>query len=481
MVTLELFKKFKKLNILVLGDVFLDEYIQGNCSRISPEAPVPVLKYEKTHAVLGGAANVASNIASMGGKAKLLCFSSKDENFKKFRTLAKSRNIQILPIANNAGTITKTRVVGKQQQLLRIDNENIQELSPQLENKILEKYLKSIHTISAVVFSDYAKGFFSKSLCKKLIKIAQEHRIPVIADPKPSNKSFYKGCDFITPNWKEAQEISGLKIQKFDKESVKKVSKKISDELSCNVITTLGAKGIFLLNDINKRSVHLPTQAMEVFDVSGAGDTVISLFTLAYAAGLKAKDAISIANKAAGIVVGKIGTATVSPEELMIDELLSEKKLLDREHLQQISEKEKAAGKTIVTINGSFDLLHFGHIYILEQAKRLGNILIVGLNSDKSIKEYKNAERPIIPEQLRSKSLLSLKCVDYVHIFDETVPMPFLRKVKPHIHVNGDEYGKNCIEANTVERYGGTIHIVKKLPGLSTSSIIKKIQSMKRD
>jgi D-beta-D-heptose 7-phosphate kinase/D-beta-D-heptose 1-phosphate adenosyltransferase len=218
--------------------------------------------------------------------------------------------------------------------------------------------------------------------------------------------------------------------------------------------------------------------AREVYDVSGAGDTVVAAFALAEAAGLTHRDAVELANRAAGIVVGKMGTATVSPEELLESDS-AESPLLTRAQLAPLAKRLRAQGKRLVTLNGSFDLLHAGHLYILEEAKAQGDILIVGLNSDASVKRYKSKDRPIIPEAERAKMLSGLRCVDYVHVFDEDTPLAFLEEVKPEVHVNGSEYGADCIEAPLIKLHGGRIHIVEKIPGLSTSQILDRIQNLK--
>jgi len=469
---------FEKQSVLIIGDVFIDEYLSGDCSRISPEAPVPILRVEesKTKRVPGGAANTAANIAALGGNPVLIGLVGKDASASHFFELMQKQGIRFIPIHDGRPTMVKTRLVGARQQLLRLDHEETHAISGETEAHVLSLIRTELQTCSVVVLPDYAKGLLTPTLLREIIGLARTAKKPIIVDPRPQHAVHYKQCDFITPNWKEALGLLGEPEKTCTPAEVTRVGQSLSQYLDSNIILTLGPNGIAFFPRDNGEVFTLPTLAREVFDVSGAGDTVVAAFALAHASGLPPREAIAIANRAAGIVVGKLGTATVTREELLAAEA-SSARLVTRDQLSPLSNRLKAQGKTIVTLNGSFDLLHAGHLHILESARAQGDVLIVGLNSDASVKRYKAANRPIIGEQDRAHMLLALRCIDYVHLFDEDVPMPFLEAVKPHIHVNGSEYGANCIEAPTVQKNGGRIFIVEKIPGLSTSAILDRIRS----
>ncbi len=473
----KLLSQIKAKKIGVLGDLMLDEYLEGSSHRISPEAPVPIVAVSKRYQVLGGAANTAANIVSLGGKVLLMGALGKDFEADYFKKLCKEKKIQLRPFYTSAPTIKKTRVIGQSQQVVRVDFENIQALSPEIENQIYSQLEKEIFGLDCLVFSDYAKGFFSKILCKKLIQLAKKNKIPVIVDPRPQHWSYYVGCDFITPNWKEACEMSGFLPEKTPENSTEKLALEISKKLKSNVVLTLGPRGLFYFSKNKKERFHLPTAAKEVFDVSGAGDTVVAAFALGLGASHSIFDSLKFANAAAGIVVAKHGTDVVSPEEIEFEQNAGSR-ILARSQLKNWSKNLKQMGKTIVTINGSFDLLHAGHLEILKEAKNQGDVLLIGLNSDSSVKKYKGPKRPIVDENNRAKMLLALEYVDYVHVFKEDNPIKFLSEVFPHVHVNGSEYGKNCIEADIVKKGKGVIHVVNLVPGLSTSNIINKIKEL---
>ncbi len=474
-----LLRQFTDVNILVLGDSMVDEYLTGECSRLSPEAPVPILRVDpdKTRRVLGGAANTAANIASLGGKPMLFAlFNSQDGAGKSFQALCAGLGITVEPFEDGRPTMVKTRLVGQRQQLLRLDHEDTRDISAATEASVLAAFRRHLKSAGAVVLSDYAKGFFTDSLTQALIAEAKLAGKPVILDPRPQHVARYTGVGYVTPNWKESLGMLGWSERESSTTNVSEVGEALRKKLGSHVLLTLGPAGMMFFDRDTGESFHRPTAAREVYDVSGAGDTVVATFTLAVAAGLTHVESIELANLAAGLVVAKLGTATVTQEEILHDSLNGTRRV-ERKGLAPLAGLLRTQGKRIVTINGSFDLLHAGHLFILEEAKRQGDVLIVGLNSDASVKRYKSADRPLIPEAERAQMLLALRCVDYVHIFDEDVPMPFLEEVRPDVHVNGSEYGNECIEAPAVRQHGGTIHIVEKIPGLSTSQIIAKIKA----
>lgn len=471
--------RFAGARILVLGDSMVDEYLTGECSRLSPEAPVPILRVEpeKTRRVLGGAANTAANIAALGGAPVLFAlFDPEDGAGESFADLCAASGISVKPFRDGRPTPVKTRLVGQRQQLLRLDREDARDLGAETEGLVLDAFRKALKGTRAVVLSDYAKGFLTDSLTRALLAEAQAAKVPVVLDPRPQHASRYGGADYVTPNWKESLGLLGWSDRPSTPDNVTAVGDALRAQLASSVLLTLGPAGIALFERGDAGHFHLPTAAREVFDVSGAGDTVVAAFALALATGTPPREGVEIANRAAGVVVGKLGTATVTREELLGGSGNGDR-LVARADLAPLAARLRAQGKRIVTINGSFDLLHAGHLHILEEARRQGDALIVGLNSDASVKRYKSADRPLIPEADRARMLLALRCVDYVHVFDEDAPMAFLEEVKPDVHVNGSEYGADCVEAPTVRKYGGRIHIVEKVPGLSTSAIVDRIRA----
>jgi D-beta-D-heptose 7-phosphate kinase / D-beta-D-heptose 1-phosphate adenosyltransferase len=370
----------------------------------------------------------------------------------------------------------KTRLVGQQQQLLRLDREETRDVSSETEAAVLTAFRTALTKAAAVVLSDYAKGFLTATLTPALIREARAAGKPVILDPRPQHGPRYHGADYVTPNWKESLGLLGWSERAATPENVAEVGDALRTLLGSHVLLTLGPAGIALFDRDTGAHFHMPTAAREVFDVSGAGDTVVAAFTLARATGQEPRASVEIANRAAGLVVAKLGTATVTREEILRENLEGDR-LVARDRLAPLAALLRSQGKKIATINGSFDLLHAGHLHILEDARHQGDVLIVGLNSDASVKRYKSADRPLIGEVDRARMLLALRSVDYVHIFDEDVPMPFLEEVRPDVHTNGSEYGAECVEAPTVTKHGGRIHIVEKVPGLSTSAIIDKIRA----
>jgi D-beta-D-heptose 7-phosphate kinase/D-beta-D-heptose 1-phosphate adenosyltransferase len=466
---------FRNRRVVVLGDAILDEYLLGDCSRISPEAPVPVLKVNRVRRVLGGAANTAANVVSLGGRATLIALVGNDESGDTLRRCAADAGVELHAVDTGVPTLRKTRVVGQHQQIVRLDYEDVRAPSAASEAAILDAFKLALQGADMVVISDYAKGFLSRSLTRSLIAQAHEAGRRVVIDPRPQHRDFYIGCDYITPNWRESRALLGLTEEEPTPDSVSAVARQLASDLDANVVLTLGPHGISFCSRSHSEQFAMPTLAREVFDVSGAGDTVVAALALALASGANHSSAVTLANRAASVVVGKFGTATVAPEEILQD--TDALRLVPRRSLAQLAATLRAKGKRLVTINGSFDVLHAGHLYILNEAKQQGDVLIVGLNSDSSVRSYKGAGRPIVAERRRAEMLLALRMVDFVHIFDELDPIAFLAEIKPDVHVNGSEYGRDCIEAETVRRGGGEIHIVERIPDLSTSGLLNGLQS----
>jgi D-beta-D-heptose 7-phosphate kinase/D-beta-D-heptose 1-phosphate adenosyltransferase len=465
---------FPNRRVLVLGDAILDEYLTGECSRISPEAPVPVLKVNSRRTVLGGAANTAANIVSLGGRATLICLTGADEGGAVLARSALDAGVDLLPVTHDAATLRKARVVSHQQQMMRLDYEDVRPLAPGVEADVIRHFEAALPAHDVVVISDYAKGFLSPAIARAVIERSHAAGRPVIVDPRPQHRDCYAGCDYITPNWKEARALLRLPDAESSPDAFADIAVALGRDLDTNIVLTLGPHGIAFCSRDGAEQFSQPTLAQEVFDVSGAGDTVVAAFALSCAAGADHVTAVAIANKAASVVVAKFGTATVTPEEILYD--ADRQRLVNRHGLAPLGATLRARAKRIVTINGSFDVLHSGHLYILSEARRQGDVLLVGLNSDASIRGHKGPNRPVVPERQRADILLALRMVDYVHIFDEPDPRAFLEEVRPDVHVNGAEYGEDCIERRTVTDAGGVIHLVPRIPGLSTTGLLRALQ-----
>jgi D-beta-D-heptose 7-phosphate kinase/D-beta-D-heptose 1-phosphate adenosyltransferase len=461
--------------VLVVGDAMLDEYVTGDSTRLSPEAPVPVVTVGTSRDVLGGAANTAANITSLGGQAVLIGLAGADDVGRRLVTLARETGIEFHVVGDGRPTARKVRVLGQQQQLLRLDYESTHPIDAALESRVLDLLRAELSRASIVVISDYAKGLVTERLCREAIRAARDAGIPVIVDPRPQHAGFYAGCDYLTPNWKESLELAGRPDAPASPALVTSVGRELLGRYTSHVLLTLGPLGMRFFDRDGRTDFSEPAVAREVFDVSGAGDTVAAAFALALAVGVDHRQAVWFANRAAGVVVGKLGTSTVLPQDLL-PPAADEPRLVSRDELAPLAARLRAAGRRIVTINGAFDLLHAGHLHILHEARRQGDVLIVGLNADETVRAGKGPNRPLVGERDRAQLLLALRDVDFVHIFPEPVPMPFLDAVRPDVHVNGSEYGADCIEAPTVRAGGGRVHIVDRLPGLSTTDLAARLQ-----
>ena len=468
--------QFAEKRVLVLGDAILDEYLAGDCSRISPEAPVPIVRVHSARQVLGGAANTAANVAALGGGATLIALVGRDPAGSALAACARDAGVTLTPVHSDAPTLRKTRVVGQHQQIVRLDYEDPVPLDAAAESAILAAFDASIASCDIVVMSDYAKGFFSRTLAQEIIGRAHRAGRHVVVDPRPQHRDYYHQCDYITPNWRESRGLLGLPDAEVSKERARTVARDLAAALGSNVVLTLGAEGISFCNRDGGEQFDMPTLAREVFDVSGAGDTVVATLALALASNAGHAAAVALANEAASVVVGKFGTATLTADELLGDH--ETRRLVPRASLRALAATLRARGKRIVTANGSFDVLHAGHLYILNQARQQGDVLVVGVNSDESVRSYKGASRPVVPERQRADMLLALRAVDYVHIFPEQNPIAFLEELHPDVHVNGAEYGENCVERDVVVRNGGRLHLVDRIPALSTSAIVDRLQGL---
>jgi D-beta-D-heptose 7-phosphate kinase/D-beta-D-heptose 1-phosphate adenosyltransferase len=467
-------KLLRKSNIVVFGDVMLDRYVSGSVDRVSPEAPVPVLKPIKEEIRLGGAANVALNLSSLGSKVSLIGISGKDNSSAQIIKLLKENKIKSELVKSSLPTITKLRLLSSKQQLLRVDNE--EEFTKVDWKSVKRRFDKSIlqKSNNLLIISDYGKGTLQD--IPAVIRKAKKLKKTVLVDPKGDNFSKYKGADVITPNFSEF--IGEVGPVRSEREITTKAKDLIKSLNLGALLVTRGSEGMILFNKEKGKVVRsdFPTQAKEVFDVSGAGDTVIASLAAALSTGLDMTSAVKLANVAAGIVVGKSGTATASISEIE-PHFTGEDLVFSLKEAKKHSVMLRKNGKKVVFTNGCFDILHAGHVHYLEQAKELGDELVVGLNSDSSVKTLKGPSRPINNLEQRAKVLSSLKCVDRIVSFADETPIKLIKEIKPDVLVKGGDYkAKDVVGHKEIKSWGGEVKIIPLVPGLSTTNIIKKLK-----
>ena len=473
-------KKFNSKNqwVLVIGDVMLDQYIFGEVTRISPEAAVPIVEKKNESFRMGGAANVAANLVGLGIKTKITGLIGNDKEGEVLIKLLQDNNVnQQGLIKLKITTTTKIRVIAGHQQIVRIDEEAKENIV--LSTKNINKIISLINQKpSIIILSDYAKGFLSSNLTQKIIKLAKKIGTTVLVDPKGSDLQKYSGSTVVTPNKKEALALTQLTLQDsfLLEKNLKNLLKKYN---IANIAMTQGEEGIKLINS-KKISVIPATKLKQVFDVSGAGDTVIATLAAGLLGKLTIHQSLELANIAAGIAIGKVGTVPVEGHEI-INELNKEESLQTNKivtlvelnnHLTNLRTKKSRIGFT----NGCFDILHAGHVSYLEKAKNNIDYLILGLNSDSSVKRLKGSSRPVISQDDRARVLCSLESVDAVVIFDEDTPLKLIQLIKPDFLIKGSDYKKNEVIGNKeIKKWGGEVKIVELLEGRSTSDIIKNI------
>ena len=467
----------KKAKILVIGDLMIDHYLWGSCDRISPEAPVQVLNVKKESAVLGGAGNVINNLVTLGADVEVLSVIGDDSVAEELKELLKNINVNSnnLVIENNRKTSKKSRLIASQQQIIRYDNESVEDINEISSKDILTKLERNISTFNSIILSDYGKGVLTNDLTQNIIKLANKYQIKVLVDPKGKDYTKYKGAYTLTPNKKEAIEATNVNI--IDDDSLILALKKLKDKCELDVsLITLSEQGIAIFeNELIKK----PTVAREVYDVTGAGDTVIASIAFALSNNLDIQKAIYFANLAAGVVVGKIGSATASLDEITEYESSLNKSTSDSHiktfiQIEQLANNLHLKGKKIVFTNGCFDILHVGHVKYLEEAKSYGDVLILGLNADSSVRKLKGPTRPVNTQDDRAYILASLESVDYVVIFEEETPYDLIKLIKPQILVKGGDYeGKEVVGQDIANE----LKLVKFVDGKSTTNTIKRIQN----
>lgn len=484
--TEKLLESFEDLTILVVGDLMLDEYLWGKSDRISPEAPVPVVNITGEDLRLGGAGNVANNLLSLGCKVRVASVLGEDVDGRRLQSLLQASSIAIDDLVCNSGRMTsrKSRILASNQQMLRIDREVCTPISSEEEDLLLAKVRQIVPQVQGILLSDYLKGVLTERVIQEIITLGQSCALPVIIDPKGTDYRKYRGATLLTPNRKEIQLASGVTIT--DEQSLRRAGRQLFDELALDaLVVTRSEEGMTLFLPEGQEE-HFPTLAREVFDVSGAGDTVLASLGACLAAGVSVNQAARLSNLAAGIVVGKVGTSTVSPEEIL-EELShqqkdSDLKIRSAASVSRLLKSERQKGRIIVFTNGCFDLLHVGHVKYLQKARRLGDLLVLGLNSDTSIRRLKGPQRPLIGQDERAHILSALDCIDYVVIFDEDTPLELIRAVRPHVLVKGGDYQPDqVIGKDVVESYGGRVELITFVDGKSTTNIIEKILQQYRD
>lgn len=462
--------------VLVVGDVMLDRYFWGQVDRISPESPVPVVNIKEKSFQLGGAGNVAANLAGLGVNTALLGCRGRDENGLQLSSLLKEKGIDDLIMAGDyCPTITKTRIMAKNQQLMRLDEEKNLVLDAERQEKILSKIKDNISAFGAIIVSDYGKGCCFPQLCQNLIKWAKENSIPVIIDPKGIDWTKYKGASCLTPNNLEFRRH--LHLEQVSVQELSRLARKVCQDLELDrILITRGPEGVLLVGK-ETAPFYIPAQAKEVFDVSGAGDTVIAGLTAHYLSSGDWKEASKIANTAAGIVVSKLGTQPIYKEELQQQVNGSYGKVVSWQTAKNQIELWKRKGEKIVFTNGCFDLLHPGHIHLLHSAAEQGDRLVVGLNSDISVKKIKGKSRPILNQQDRSKLLSALECVDLVVLFEQETPIELICTLKPEILVKGADYRpEDVVGSEEIRKWGGSVALVPLLEEKSTTNVLDKIK-----
>jgi D-beta-D-heptose 7-phosphate kinase/D-beta-D-heptose 1-phosphate adenosyltransferase len=475
-------EKFAGCRILVVGDLMVDEYLWGNVERISPEAPVQIVSVASEEHTLGGAGNVISNLVALGANVSAAGVVGSGINGQLVLKKLEALGVNTRGVIQDRERMTtrKTRVIANHQHVLRFDREVKTDISRQTMNKICRATGEMIAETDLILVSDYNKGLITRALMAKLDAAAQKYGKMLIVDPKGRDFKKYAGASLITPNKKETALASGIEI--VDESSLSRAARHLIEKTGINkILVTCGKEGMVYF-DQSTSPYRIRTQARQVFDVSGAGDTVLALLGLGIAAGYSIRDAIALANTAAGIVVGKVGTATVTKAELaaalgQIPALTLDKQKTLAE-LAIIARKLENNGKRIVLTNGCFDLLHVGHIKLLSASKQLGDVLIVALDDDQSVKQLKGSDRPIIRENERLRIISALDSVDHVIIFSSHELNDVIEAVRPAVLTKGSNYGTEAVRGREiVERYGGRVEIIPITENISSTSIINSIKS----
>jgi len=471
---------FASLRVVVVGDLMLDRYVWGAVRRISPEAPVPVVHIDRQTEAAGGAGNVARNLAGLGAKAVLIGVVGLDADGELVTAALASEGIDVdgVQLVADRPTTSKVRVVGGHQQVVRLDTEDARPLDDEAAERVIEVIKQALDAKpAALILSDYAKGVLTPEVCHAAITRAWERGVPVIVDPKGADAERDRGATGMTPNRAELAALAG---SAGTDGTLHETGEHVWGRCELDfLVLTLGSRGVLVFDD--EGPWELPTVAREVFDVSGAGDTVIATLTVGLAAGLPLRDAVALANVAAGIVVGKIGTAPIDRTELAAAVLGAGAgvggKIRAAADLQLLVEAWRAAGETVVFTNGCYDLLHAGHVLGLQRAKEEGTRLVVGVNTDAGIQRLKGPGRPLVPLEQRLQVLAGLSAVDAVVAFDEDTPIGLIRTLRPDVLAKGADYREDqIVGAPEVRSWGGRVVRIPLIEGLSSSTMLARLR-----
>ena len=465
--------------IFCLGDLMLDRYVIGTTNRISPEGPIPVLDVKKEVKMLGGVGNVVRNLSTLAVETHLVSLLGNDTVSKEVENKLDIINVDKNIVKDpNRPTITKSRFIANDQQILRVDKEKILPISKNIERKIYECSKQEILKADAVIISDYNKGLITKNILKKIISFSKKHKKPIILDPKSTNFDKYEGVTIITPNIKELEEVVKKKLIN-DKEIIDASKKLISKFNFSHLLVTMGKLGMILVSKKKNNVIKLNAETKEVFDVSGAGDTVVSFIAAGLARSLKIEEVVKIANMAAGIVVNKTGTSVAHLSEMLISankNYYHLSKVMDLSEVYKVKNFWLNKKEKIGFTNGCFDYIHPGHISLFQQAKKKCSKLIVAVNSDNSIKKLKGPLRPKQKLNTRLQVLNSIPFIDLIIVFSDRTPLSIIKKIKPDLLIKGSDYNENqIVGAKEVKKYGGKILRTKILNNFSSSIIIDEI------
>ncbi len=473
--------------IIVVGDLMLDRYVYGDVGRISPEAPIQVLRADREEVRLGGAGSVVNNLMALGAEVAVFGAVGRDTAGDRIRDGFREAGALVGGVLRLPGrpTTVKTRFVGRAQQrhpqqVLRVDQEDTRPVPRDVEDRILAKAEQAVARAKAVVLSDYGKGILTPRLTQRVIGLARRRRLPVVVDPiKGGDYTRYRRATLLTPNRAETQLASGIDLD--GPQAVRRAARTLVDDLALDaLVVTLDKEGAYLAVK-DKVETMVPTRARPVYDVTGAGDMVISVIAMALAAGAPLLDAVRLANVAGGLEVEKFGVQTVSRDE-MVAELLDEArrsgdKMRSLDALLADLGRHRERGETVVFTNGCFDVLHAGHIEYFRFAGAQGDVLVVGLNSDRSVRALKGPDRPICEQEFRGRVLAAIEVIDYITIFDETSVLDLIKAVRPDVLVKGADYGlEGVVGREFVESYDGKVVLAPVVEGLSTSEIVRRIR-----
>lgn len=474
---------FKSTHVVVLGDVMLDHYVEGNVLRVSEEAPVPILRVTNERHVAGGAANVAMNCAALGGRVTLIGVTGTDLHGQILSTLLSEQKYleeRLVRVGDRLTTV-KTRYLGRRQQIIRVDREQTEIIAPSTEAAVMEQVKSALPSAGVLMISDYAKGMLTDRVLRDVIAMAAEANVPVLVDPKRADLSAYRGATLITPNRKELSQATGIDC--LDDEGSARAAANAIASTGADILLTRSEMGMSYFR-ADQAPIHSAAHAREVFDVSGAGDTVIAAIGLGIAARIDMASSMQIANLAAGIVVGKQGTAVVNIDDLRhalaVSRASSETDVIVA-HRTAVIEKVagwKNDGLMVGFANGCFDLIHPGHIQLIAEAASACDRLIVALNSDASVRRLKGAQRPLQTEDARAQVMASIKGVSLVTLFEEDTPEMLIEAIRPHLIVKGADYAEDEVVGGAfVKSYGGRVMLIPLQAGHSTTRIANKVQA----